>query len=31
VLGFACGQLVANAILGETAPQLDLFDPARFV
>ena len=31
VLGFACGRLVANAILGETAPQLDLFDPARFL
>ncbi len=30
VLGFACGELVANAILGETAPQLQLFDPARF-
>jgi gamma-glutamylputrescine oxidase len=30
VLGFACGELVANAILGEDAPQLQLFDPARF-
>ena len=30
VLGFACGELVADAILGETSPQLDLFDPARF-
>jgi gamma-glutamylputrescine oxidase len=30
VLGFACGELVAGAILGETAPQLELFDPARF-
>src|SRR3954451_18189484 len=30
VLGFACGELVADAILGETAPQLALFDPARF-
>jgi glycine/D-amino acid oxidase-like deaminating enzyme len=30
VLGFACGRLVASAILGETSPQLDLFDPARF-
>jgi glycine/D-amino acid oxidase-like deaminating enzyme len=30
VLGFACGELVADAILGETAPQLELFDPARF-
>jgi gamma-glutamylputrescine oxidase len=31
VLGFACGELVAGAILGETSPQLELFDPARFV
>ena len=30
VLGFACGRLVAGAILGETSPQLELFDPARF-
>jgi gamma-glutamylputrescine oxidase len=31
VLGFACGRLVAGAILGETdSPQLRLFDPARF-
>jgi gamma-glutamylputrescine oxidase len=31
VLGFACGELVADAILGETSsPQLKLFDPARF-
>jgi gamma-glutamylputrescine oxidase len=30
VLGFACGELVADAILGTTAPQLALFDPARF-
>ena len=31
VLGFACGELVASAILGDTsAPQLELFDPARF-
>ena len=31
VLGFACGRLVAGAILGEPpAPQLELFDPARF-
>ena len=31
VLGFACGELVANAIIGDTsAPQLALFDPARF-
>jgi gamma-glutamylputrescine oxidase len=31
VLGFACGELVADAILGDTSPpQLKLFDPARF-
>jgi glycine/D-amino acid oxidase-like deaminating enzyme len=31
VLGFACGQLVADALLGDTSsPQLELFDPARF-
>jgi len=31
VLGFACGELVADAILGESSsPQLALFDPARF-
>ena len=30
VLGFACGELVADAILGESSPQLKLFDPARF-
>jgi gamma-glutamylputrescine oxidase len=31
VLGFACGELVADAILGDTSsPQLELFDPARF-
>ncbi len=30
VLGFACGELVADAILGETSPQLELLDPARF-
>jgi gamma-glutamylputrescine oxidase len=31
VLGFACGELVADAILGDTSsPQLSLFDPARF-
>ncbi len=29
VLGFACGELVAQAILGEDAPELALFDPAR--
>jgi glycine/D-amino acid oxidase-like deaminating enzyme len=31
VLGFACGELVADAILGDTSsPQLALFDPVRF-
>jgi len=31
VLGFACGELVADAILGDmSSPQLRLFDPARF-
>jgi glycine/D-amino acid oxidase-like deaminating enzyme len=31
VLGFACGSLVARAILGDaSSPQLELFDPARF-
>ncbi len=31
VLGFACGELVANALLGDTSsPQLELLDPARF-
>jgi len=29
VLGLACGDLVAKAILGEHAPELELFDPAR--
>lgn len=29
VLGLACGELVARAILGERLPELDLFDPAR--
>jgi glycine/D-amino acid oxidase-like deaminating enzyme len=31
VLGFACGELVADAILGEESPLLELFDPGRFV
>jgi gamma-glutamylputrescine oxidase len=31
VLGLACGELVADAILGRSAPELDLFDPARLV
>jgi gamma-glutamylputrescine oxidase len=31
VLGFACGELVADAILADaSSPQLQLFDPARF-
>jgi gamma-glutamylputrescine oxidase len=30
VLGFACGALVADAILGRDSPQLGLLDPARF-
>jgi glycine/D-amino acid oxidase-like deaminating enzyme len=31
VLGFACGELVADAILGDaSSSQLALFDPARF-
>jgi gamma-glutamylputrescine oxidase len=30
VLGFACGDLVARAILGDAPPELALFDPARF-
>ena len=29
VLGLASGELVAGAILGRRAPELDLFDPAR--
>jgi glycine/D-amino acid oxidase-like deaminating enzyme len=29
VLGLACGDLVAQAILGRPAPELALFDPAR--
>jgi glycine/D-amino acid oxidase-like deaminating enzyme len=31
VLGFACGKLVAEAILGRQAPELELFDPARML
>jgi gamma-glutamylputrescine oxidase len=31
VLGFACGRLVARAILGEDDPKLALFDPARLL
>jgi glycine/D-amino acid oxidase-like deaminating enzyme len=30
VLGFACGELVARAIAGETPAELGFFDPARF-
>jgi gamma-glutamylputrescine oxidase len=29
-LGLACGDLVARALLGESPPELALFDPARF-
>ena len=29
VLGLACGDLVASAIVGQQAPELALFDPAR--
>jgi gamma-glutamylputrescine oxidase len=31
VLGFACGRLVARAILGERDPKLDLFEPSRLL
>lgn len=31
VLGFACGELVAEAILGRSAPGLDLFAPERLL
>jgi gamma-glutamylputrescine oxidase len=31
VLGLACGELVAKAILGHREPELELFDPGRFV
>lgn len=31
VLGLACGELVARAILGQPAPELALFDPARLL
>jgi glycine/D-amino acid oxidase-like deaminating enzyme len=31
VLGFLCGTLVANAILGRDDPLLTLFDPARLL
>jgi glycine/D-amino acid oxidase-like deaminating enzyme len=29
VLGLACGELVAAALLGRDAPLLELFDPLR--
>jgi gamma-glutamylputrescine oxidase len=29
-LGLACGELVALAVVGEEAPDLELFDPSRF-
>ena len=31
VLGFACGELLARAIAGDEAPELELFDPARLL
>jgi len=31
VLGFACGRLVARAVLGERDPLLDLFEPSRLL
>ena len=31
VLGLACGELVAGAILGRSVPELELFDPARLL
>jgi glycine/D-amino acid oxidase-like deaminating enzyme len=31
VLGFACGRLVARAILGDRDPLLDLFEPSRLL
>ena len=30
VLGFGCGELVADALLGRESPQLELLDPVRF-
>jgi gamma-glutamylputrescine oxidase len=29
VLGLACGELAARAVMGEDAPQISLFDPSR--
>jgi gamma-glutamylputrescine oxidase len=31
VLGFACGELVARAVLGDADPLLDVFEPARLL
>jgi glycine/D-amino acid oxidase-like deaminating enzyme len=31
VMGLACGELVAQAILGSPAPELEFFDPARIL
>jgi len=31
VMGLACGELVAQAILGTPAPELELFDPSRLL
>ncbi len=31
VMGLACGELVARAILGDTVPELELFDPTRLL
>jgi glycine/D-amino acid oxidase-like deaminating enzyme len=31
VMGFGCGELVAQAILGSPAPELQYFDPARLL
>ena len=31
VLGFACGELVAQAVVGQDAPFLDVLDPARLL
>jgi glycine/D-amino acid oxidase-like deaminating enzyme len=31
VMGLACGELVAGAILGAPVPELELFDPSRLL
>jgi hypothetical protein len=31
VLGLACGELLGRAVLGEPAPDLEPFDPARLL